>query len=88
MDDDTVAHKGCVVLELGSNIGDVEGAINFQNDVSSITNLQSYIMITTADVTSSTSVTVAGSHSHRTLGVGEDGNCQRCVWVESVKLLE
>jgi hypothetical protein len=45
-------------------------------------------MIAAADVSSATSVTVAGSHSHRTLRVREDGDGEMGIRIQSMELLK
>jgi hypothetical protein len=84
----TVAHEGDEVLELGTNVQNVESAIDLENDVCTLSNLVAHVVVAAADVSCATSVTVTGCHCHGTLRVSKDWDSQRRVGIEAVEFLE
>ena len=88
MKNDTVTHEGNEVLELGTDVRNVKGAIDLEDDVCTLGNLVAHAVAASADVSCTTSVTVTGCHRHGALRVGKDWNSEGRVWIESVEFLE
>ena len=83
-----MTHEGGVVLELGTDVRDIERTLNLKDDVGTLSDLEANIMVTAADVTSTTSVTFAACHGHSALRVGEEGDGEGSIRIQAVELLE
>jgi hypothetical protein len=57
------------VLKFGPDIRDVEGTVDFQDDVCAVRNLNSDVVVAAADVSRAAGVAVTGCHCHCALGV-------------------
>jgi len=84
VNNEAVAHESDVVLKLGTDVGHVECATNFENNMGAIGDLQSHVVVAAADVASAASVAVASGHGHRALRVSENGDSQRSIGVETM----
>jgi hypothetical protein len=69
VENSAVSDKRGVILELGPDVRNVEGSIDFQNYVGPIGDLEAHVMISASDVSGAAGIAVAGCHGHSALGI-------------------
>jgi hypothetical protein len=88
VENSAVSDKRGVILELGPDVRNVEGSIDFQNYVGPIGDLEAHVMISASDVSGAAGIAVAGCHGHSALGICLDWDSEGGIGVESVHFLK